>query len=105
MLQPQRVPHLMHGRHEKAFVIDDKALIMSFNLSPKYYASDRDFGIIDSDTEDVNAIASVFDADWRGANMSEASGDDLVWSPGSRTALLSLIENASATLDWPARAG
>ncbi|HEY5220677.1 MAG TPA: phospholipase D-like domain-containing protein [Candidatus Paceibacterota bacterium] len=91
--------------HEKSLVIDgDRALIMTFNLVSKYYATGRDFGIIDGDPRDVAAIEHTFDADWEGnaavagSGNNGGAGDDLVWSPGSEPVLIDLIANAKKSL-------
>ena len=86
--------------HQKTIVIDrHRAYIMTLNLTPQYYASGREFAIVDTDTLDVSAIESTFDSDWNDAPGAAARGNDLVWSPGSETVLLSLINNATSTLD------
>jgi cardiolipin synthase len=86
--------------HEKSLVVDDtEALIMTFNLSPQYYKSDRDFGVLDVDSNDVTAIEQTFNADWNGKNISAQNGDDLVWSPNARGQLITLIDGATSTLD------
>jgi phosphatidylserine/phosphatidylglycerophosphate/cardiolipin synthase-like enzyme len=85
---------------------------MSFNLVPKYYPTGRDFGVIDSDAADVGAMEATFDGDWAAvggggagagiagnAPASGSAGDDLVWSPGSRNALVQTIAAASSSLD------
>ena len=41
----------------------------------------------------------AFDDDWNSDNTPAGNGDDLVWSPGSESALLSLINNAQVSLD------
>ncbi|HUC01465.1 MAG TPA: phospholipase D-like domain-containing protein [Candidatus Paceibacterota bacterium] len=99
--------------HQKSLVADgDRALIMTFNLVSKYYPTGRDFGVADSDPRDVAAIVRTFDDDWDGsadaavtaAGSAEAggnngeAGDDLVWSPGARPALLDLVNSAKRTL-------
>jgi phosphatidylserine/phosphatidylglycerophosphate/cardiolipin synthase-like enzyme len=104
--------------HEKSLVVDgDRALIMTFNLTSKYYATGRDFGILDSDVLDVAAMERTFGDDWRGSDggvgagsgagaVGSASlggnngdaGDDLVWSPGSEPALVALINGAKKSL-------
>ncbi|HTR18685.1 MAG TPA: phospholipase D-like domain-containing protein [Candidatus Paceibacterota bacterium] len=85
--------------HQKTLVVDDnEALIMTFNLTPKYYKSDRDFGVVDTDLNDVAAIKEAFDSDWDGNAISAHSGDDLVWSPHSREQLLALINDARTSL-------
>ena len=86
--------------HQKTLVIDDtEALIMTFNLSPQYYRSDRDFGVLDADPNDVTAIEQTFDADWNGKQIPSQNGDDLVWSPNALGQLLGLIDGATSTLD------
>jgi phosphatidylserine/phosphatidylglycerophosphate/cardiolipin synthase-like enzyme len=101
--------------HEKSLVVDgDRALIMTFNLVSKYYATGRDFGIVDDDASDVAAMERTFGDDWKGSDgdtgavtdSSSASvggndgnvGDDLVWSPGAEPMLLALISGATKSL-------
>ncbi len=86
--------------HQKTLVVDGRsAVIMTMNLTPQYYASSREFDIVDNDPNDVSAIETAFDADWDSDNTPTGNGDDLVWSPGSEPALLSLINNAQRSLD------
>ena len=96
--------------HEKALIVDGaRALIMTFNLVAKYYATGRDFGIVDGDVRDVAAIEDTFNDDWRGAahetGMDAArggnngdQGDGLLWSPDSEDGLLGLIRSARHSL-------
>lgn len=90
--------------HQKTLIVDgNDALIMTFNLQSKYYATGRDFAIDDTDPNDVAAIERTFDADWQSLDYawdegSEPSGDDLVWSPGSEDELLYLIDSATSSL-------
>lgn len=86
--------------HQKTMVIDrTEAAIMTFNFTPQYYASSRDFGIIDRDLADVSAIEKTFAADWNDAGAMDAPpGSHLVWSPGSEGAMLSLIASAKKSL-------
>ncbi|HEY5383343.1 MAG TPA: phospholipase D-like domain-containing protein [Candidatus Paceibacterota bacterium] len=86
--------------HEKALVADKReALIMTFNLTPRYYASSRDFGIDDKDSADIVAIEQAFDDDWQGVKQPASQGDDLLWSPQSADVLLGIITSAHKTLD------
>jgi cardiolipin synthase len=82
--------------HEKTFVVDGTtAIVMSLNLTDRYYATTRDLVVIDHDRRDVAAIESVFDADLHGASTGTPAADDLVWSPGqSQADLVSLINGA-----------
>jgi phosphatidylserine/phosphatidylglycerophosphate/cardiolipin synthase-like enzyme len=81
--------------HEKAIVIDDRlAAIMTMNLTAQYYASTRDFVVVDRDRSDVAAIAETFAGDWAGGDSQPASTTDLLWSPGAEDALVALIGSA-----------
>jgi cardiolipin synthase len=83
--------------HQKTLIIDNKeALIMTFNMTPKYYPTGRDFIVVDPDPSDVAAIEKAFTNDWSGIQDKATNGDDLVWSPGSKGILLAMI-NASKT--------
>ena len=86
--------------HQKTLISDNnKALIMTFNFTPQYYKTSRDFGILDKDQNDVSAIENTFNADWSNEKAITLNGDDLVWSPGSDTDILLLINSAKKELD------
>ncbi len=97
-------PTSYEATHEKSVVVDagypdQTALIMTLNLTSRYYATTRDFAVVDRNPADVAAIASVFNADYKGDQTAPTpSGTDLVWSPGSEPALLALIGSARHTL-------
>ena len=67
---PRRTSRLTH--HDRRLVVDGRAYILTFNLTPQYYASDRDFGVIDRDAADVPAIERTFAADWAHVGGSRA---------------------------------
>ena len=83
--------------HQKTITVDDtESAIMTGNLTPKYYSTTRDFVVMDGQTPDVSAIESTFNSDWSGAAPSPAPpGTDLVWSPGSQSPLVGLVESAN----------
>jgi phosphatidylserine/phosphatidylglycerophosphate/cardiolipin synthase-like enzyme len=87
--------------HEKAIVIDaTTAVVMTLNLESRYYASTRDFALIDTQPADVRAIAATFAADWVGRPIAPQPGSgDLLWSPGAQAAILGLIDGARHSLD------
>jgi len=86
--------------HQKTLIIDgEKAFIMTFNFTKKYYATSRDFGILDSNVNDVTAIEATFENDWNAKQIAATNGDDLVWSPGSENAMILVIESAQKTLE------
>jgi cardiolipin synthase A/B len=90
--------------HEKGMIIDNSAVfIMSSNftlsaLGGSSSSTNREYGIIDNNQEDVQAVVSIFNADW---NRSTAQFNDsnLVVSPvNSRNDFISLITNAHQSL-------
>jgi len=83
--------------HQKTITVDgDESAIMTGNLTPQYYATTRDFVVMDSQPADVAAIESVFAKDWAGAAPSPGlPGIDLVWSPGSEEPLVAAIGSAA----------
>jgi phosphatidylserine/phosphatidylglycerophosphate/cardiolipin synthase-like enzyme len=83
--------------HQKTITVDGtESAIMTGNLTSEYYATTRDFIVMDSQASDVAAIESVFASDWAGGAPSPGPGGaDLVWSPGSTSALVNLIESAA----------
>ncbi len=81
--------------HEKAIVIDGAlALVMTMNLTARYYRDTRDVIVADRIPEDVAAIETVFAADWKGARRDAPLGRDLLWSPGASEVLVALISSA-----------
>jgi len=99
-IQCKPAPRTFEVTHEKALVIDGAtAIVMSFNLTPDYFGSTRDFGIITTVPAEVAEIDAVFQADWAG-NAITPKARSLVWSPvNSRAKLTSLIASAKHTLD------
>jgi phosphatidylserine/phosphatidylglycerophosphate/cardiolipin synthase-like enzyme len=85
--------------HEKSFVIDKStAVIMTGNLTSEYYATTRDFAVVDTTAADVAAVEQTFDLDWADERGTPPTGADLVWSPGSEQVLVSLIDSAHESL-------
>src|SRR5271155_5609399 len=87
--------------HQKTITVNnDESYISTGNFDTTYYATSRDFGVFDTDLNDVNAIVAVFNADYAHTSITPSEGDDLVWSPtDSQTQLLALIDGAQHTLD------
>ncbi len=88
-------PSQFEVTHEKAIVVDGRlAAVMTMNLTARYYASSRDFVVVDRRRTDVAAVASTFAYDWADGGLPPASPADLVWSPGAQDALVALIAAA-----------
>jgi phosphatidylserine/phosphatidylglycerophosphate/cardiolipin synthase-like enzyme len=93
-------PNYFSLTHQKTMVVDkNEAFIMTFNFTPEYYETSRDFGILDKDINDVNAIEDTFNSDYFSEKKLSSNGDDLVWSPGSDQDMLLLINSAKKELD------
>ncbi len=86
--------------HEKVVCIDGVTCdVLTFNLTPRYYATSRDFAVVDTQPGDVAAIEQTFAGDLTGATPGPApAGTDLLWSPGSGPALVALIGSARRTV-------
>ncbi|MBD0690207.1 phospholipase D-like domain-containing protein [Streptomyces sp. CBMA123] len=87
--------------HQKTVTVDGaKSLILTGNLDSTYYSSSRDYGVFDTDANDVAAIEGVFAADYAKTSITPSDGDNLVWSPtDSQDRLLALINGAQTSLD------
>lgn len=85
--------------HEKSLVVDGRlGVVMTLNLTARYYATSRDFAVVDTRPVDVSAMTAVFDADWTGDKASPPTGTDLLWSPGAEAPVLSMIASARASI-------
>jgi cardiolipin synthase A/B len=85
--------------HAKYAVVDGTTLYLGTgNLTAQYYATTRDFWIIDRNASDVKAASTTFGADFSHHVVTPSDGHDLVWSPGSSSALIALIGSAKHTL-------
>jgi hypothetical protein len=87
--------------HQKTITVNnDESYISTGNFDNTYYATSRDYGVFDTDANDVAAIVAVFNADYTHTSITPSDGDDLVWSPtDSQTHLLALIDGAQHSLD------
>ncbi|MGA2927686.1 MAG: phospholipase D-like domain-containing protein [Solirubrobacteraceae bacterium] len=86
--------------HQKTLIIDrGLAYIMTLNLTPQYYATSRDFAVLDAQPADVRAIEQVFAADWTATRVTAAPGSDLLWSPGALAAQVGLIASARGSVE------
>lgn len=90
--------------HEKGMVIDGTvAYIMTANftlsaLGRGNYTRNREYGIIDTNAQDVQAVTTIFNADWN-RSTPQIHDPNLVVSPvNSRSTFTSLINSAHKTL-------
>jgi phosphatidylserine/phosphatidylglycerophosphate/cardiolipin synthase-like enzyme len=90
--------------HEKGMVIDGQtAYIMTSNftqaaLGASKYTLNREYGIIDSNSNDVQEVQNIFQADWN-RQTPQLNNNNLVVSPvNARASLTDLINGAKKTL-------
>lgn len=85
--------------HEKAIVIDNhEAFIMTMNLTYSSFHKNREYGVIDNNTNDINEIETVFNADWNRTKPA-VTRPNLLWSPvNSRYKMLNLITSAHTAI-------
>lgn len=93
--------------HEKGMIIDGTAAyIMTSNFTRSALGGysggsgtrNREYDIVDTNSQDVQAIINIFNADWNRSNVS-VNDSNLVVSPdNSRSDLTSLINNAHKSL-------
>ncbi|MGD0746885.1 MAG: phospholipase D-like domain-containing protein [Acidimicrobiales bacterium] len=86
--------------HQKTITVDDaESAVLTGNLTSQYYATTRDFAVMDDQAADVTAIETVFASDWAGAAPAPGpAGGDLVWSPGSASPIIALIDSATRSV-------
>ncbi len=86
--------------HEKAVVVDGTtAYVGTGNLTAEYFATTRDFWVLDTQHADVAAITTTFRTDWLGGAPGPGPhGVDLLWSPNAEPAFLALIGRAHHTI-------
>ena len=87
--------------HQKTITVDGaESYISTGNFDTTFYATSRDYGVLDTDGADVAAITAVFNADYAHTAITPSDGDDLVWSPtDSQAQLLALVNGATKSLD------
>jgi len=99
-------PTLYSYSHEKYVLVDRAAaVIMSMNFSADAMTSERNYGMIDRDRDDVADLQAVFDMDWAGAGGEPPRPADLACTRllvapiNARVRTLDLIDRARATLE------
>ena len=89
-----------HATHQKTITVDSTtSMILTANLTSRYYSSTRDFAYTDTNATDVAEIEYVFGQDYKAATVTPNAGANLIWSPNeATTALTNFINAASHTL-------
>ncbi len=85
--------------HQKSFVVDDAAVIMTANMTKSAFSRNREFIVVHTAPADVAEVADAFKADWERSEFTPASAA-LVWSPvNSRARIDGVIRAATRTLE------
>lgn len=90
--------------HEKSMIIDGQTVyIMTCNFSRAALGgskstTNREYGIIDSNAQDVQAVSAIFNADWEHTSPQYTDPNLVVSPDNSRNAIASLINGAHKTL-------
>jgi phosphatidylserine/phosphatidylglycerophosphate/cardiolipin synthase-like enzyme len=102
----KKAPSLYTFSHAKYLIVDKaQAVIMSMNWNVDAMRTERNYGLVDRDIEDIADVQAIFDADWQlasgGAPITvNLTCTRLVVSPtNSKTRLLELINSAKTSLD------
>jgi phosphatidylserine/phosphatidylglycerophosphate/cardiolipin synthase-like enzyme len=95
--------------HAKYFIVDGKtSYIMSMNFNADAMdasGGERNYGVVDTDPEDLADLAAIFRMDWASAGMEAVTPADLgctrlVVSPNnSKQRVLDLVNGAQSTLE------
>ncbi len=93
-------PGEFKNTHEKSLVVDDRrALIATFNFTHSSFTRNREYGLLSAQPDLVAGVAAIFDADWKGENVSLSPDSPLVLSPeNSRPRIMALITGARRSL-------
>lgn len=86
--------------HAKTMVIDKTtAFFGSANFTYDGLNANREYDVETTDPATVAAVQAVFDADWNGTMAGQQPRQQLLLSPGSEPALVSLIQGAKKRVE------
>jgi phosphatidylserine/phosphatidylglycerophosphate/cardiolipin synthase-like enzyme len=102
----KNAPAVFDFSHAKYLVVDKKAaVILSGNWNYDAFVSERNYGFVDRDPEDIADTQAIFDADWASANGNASMPANLtctrlIVSPtNSKQRVLEHINTATTKLD------
>ena len=96
----QNAPSGFANAHAKYLIVDGAAVaIMSANFNIGAMSSERNYGVIDRDPDDIADVQAIFDADWAGTTPDLACTRLVVSPVNAKSRILALINSATATLD------
>ncbi len=94
-------PAEFNHNHAKVMIVDGAvAVVMSANMNGYSMSSERNYGVIDTDPQDVEQLLAIFERDWSGSGAIDTSCTRLIISPeNARERLVELIQSATERLD------
>jgi phosphatidylserine/phosphatidylglycerophosphate/cardiolipin synthase-like enzyme len=102
----KKAPSLYTFSHAKYLIVDKaQVVIMSANWNLDAMRTERNYGIVDRDIEDIADVQAIFEADWALASGATPMPADLactrlIVSPtNSKQRLIQLINSAKTSLD------
>lgn len=85
--------------HQKTLLIDgQKAIIMTFNFTHSTFKNERNFALMIDDDKRVQAIKTLFSADWNRIPYLNTTPNVIVSPDDSRNKLMSLIHQAKLSI-------
>jgi phosphatidylserine/phosphatidylglycerophosphate/cardiolipin synthase-like enzyme len=86
--------------HAKYLVIDDRvAIVTNQNLTYSAFESNREFGVVTTNRQDVATLAAIFEADWNDTATPVTGGRLIVSPQNARQRLLEVIGGAETSID------
>jgi phosphatidylserine/phosphatidylglycerophosphate/cardiolipin synthase-like enzyme len=100
-IEVRSAPSEFSHAHSKVMIVDDAfAVVMSANMNVYSMSSERNYGVINRDAQDVADLGAIFERDWAGQGTVDLSCTRLIVSPeNARQRLVSFVEGAEASLD------
>ena len=97
----KNTPSTFTYSHSKVVILDrTRAIVMSANMNGYSMQSERNYGALLDDAEDVADLQSVFDTDWNGTGVPELGCTRLIVSPNnSRDRLTAFLSGAQRSID------
>jgi phosphatidylserine/phosphatidylglycerophosphate/cardiolipin synthase-like enzyme len=93
-------PNTVAFSHAKYVIIDEAVVwIMTMNATAAGLTTNREFLAVDRNADDVRDVERLFRADFEGLSPTRYEGRLLVSPFNTRSSILSLIENASRSID------
>ncbi|MFT3697803.1 MAG: DVUA0089 family protein [Kofleriaceae bacterium] len=94
-------PTVFNYAHAKYMILDhDRAVILSGNFNVGATNSERNYGFIDRDLDDVADLQAIYESDWAAGPEPDLSCTRLIVSPiNSKDRVIAHIDSAMHTLD------